>query len=138
MVDLDRKDKLEKKEPTTNNDKHLKQLRFIADNTHEELKLPLAISEAIVASTPMEHWKKPYSGKDNEGNVIRMENIGEKETSVLDIYRLLKESYRHTVKAVVDTIKPYSIEYRATGTTGAGFDIPDWMGGASETGDIPQ
>jgi hypothetical protein len=128
IVDLDKKERINRGEKTDLNDYHLKKIEEIRVDTHPQLKIPLANAEAIVASTPMEKWKMAYEGKDNDGQIIKLDNI--KQVNVLDIYRLLKESYRHSIKAVVDVIKDYSMEYRmSTGLSVAG-EIPDWMGGS--------
>jgi hypothetical protein len=124
VVWIDRKDKIQKGEDVSLNDTYLKELGFISENTHELLKIPIAVSEAVVASTPMDKWRTPYDKKNIDGELIKIEG---KETTILDIYRLLKESYRTSLRAVVDIVKDYSMEYRHTGNLDN--EAPDWMGG---------
>jgi hypothetical protein len=122
ILEFDKKDKTSRGESVEVNDRHLKRLAFVTRYTHEELKMPIAVAEAVVASTPMEQWNKPYGGRNTEGDCVR---VGNKEASVLDIYRLLKESYRSAIMAVVDTIKEYSSEYRVAQNSDA--NVPSWI-----------
>ena len=122
ILEFDKKDKMSKGQSHEINDKHLKEIDFVTKNTHQDLKMPLAVAEAVVASVPMENWNKPYGGRDNNGDQVRVNN---REASVLDIYRLLKESYLISIMAVVDTIKEYSSEYRMAQAGDA--NIPSWI-----------
>jgi hypothetical protein len=126
MVYLDKKDKVITGDSTDENTRHAERLSFIRENTHADILMPLAIVEAIVASTPPEHWRKPYDGKNNKGERIVIKNkTGGYETTILDLYRMMKESYLEAVLAVADIIKPYSLDYRVSNTQG---DLPGWLG----------
>jgi len=121
-------DKIDKSKPgnrgdITMNEAHLKNLKFITENTHKLLCIPLADAEAVVSSVPREMWNKDYERPNNKGDVIRMPNGS--SCRIIDIYRLLKESYSPVVKAVVSVIKDYSMEYRVGGAS----EVPDWMQG---------
>jgi hypothetical protein len=130
IIRLDKKDKASKGESIDDNIRHGERLKFIRENTHEFLLLPLAIVEATVSATPPEHWRRPYDGKNNKGERIVIKNkTGGYETTVLDLYRLMKESYREAVLAVADTIQPYSMDYRVSANNG---DIPGWIGGEND------
>jgi hypothetical protein len=113
------------------NDEYLKRMEGIMRNTHELLLIPLARAEAVVASTPKEAWSQiEYDGKNNKDQTIR---IKDKTVRVVDIAQYVKESYGEVVDMVVDTIKDYSIEYRAeAGFGGSNAETPDWMGGVKK------
>jgi hypothetical protein len=114
MVKLDILDKRKgnKSADVSKNREFLKKLEYIEKNTHEGLLMPLAVIETIIASTPMERWDKEFEGVNNQGNKVRMEN--ERYATILDMYRLLKESYTPIVEIVAEIIQPYSEEYRVS------------------------
>jgi hypothetical protein len=114
MVKLDMLDKKKggKNIDVSKNKEFLKKLEYIEENTNENLLMPLAVVETIIASTPMERWDKEFEGVNNQGNKIRMEN--ERYATILDMYRLLKESYTPVVEIVAEIIQPYSEEYRVS------------------------
>ena len=129
IVQLDIKQKTEG-EDTSSNKRHLKLIEDVQKNTHEELNMPLAVAEAIVASVPTENWRKEYDGKDNSDSQIK---VNDRTVTVLDIYRYLKESNEIPINAVVDIVTGYSSEYRLTenmGMFGEGKqETPNFLGG---------
>ena len=128
IIELDKKDKERKQEDTSTNDAHLRKLKYIKESTHEDLKMPLAIAEAIVASTERDKWGKEFEGKNNLDKRITIK--GGKSIRVLDIYRLLKEAYSPMIDAVVDVIKDYSMEYRMSPSEND--NVPTWLGGKED------
>lgn len=125
MVKLDMKDKQKKNEDTSMNEAHLKTLKYIEENTHKDLKMPLAIAEAIVASTEKQKWNKESGSRNNAGDNARLPDGS--QLRVIDIYRLLKESYTPIVEVVCDIIQPYTMEYRMT--VDSGSYMPSFLGG---------
>jgi hypothetical protein len=122
--------KREGNENTAESDKYLKRLKFIRDNTHEELKKHLADVETIVTTIPRELWADRYKGDDNKGNAIRIDN--DKAVRVMDMDRLLKEAYEEMIDAVCYVIKDYSLEYRMNvGSLG----VPEYLGGGRKEGE---
>lgn len=117
-------------QPTLNpvNDKYLADLKFIAENTHPKVMMPLADVESIVASKPLEQWRTSIDLQDNKGDRIRINDI--KETTVIDLNRMLKESYRSCLLIVVDIAKDYSLDYRTAPVMGS-YDVPEWMAGGA-------
>ena len=108
-----------------------KELEFIRENTHSRINLPLSIVEAVVASTPPEQWRKVYDGKTFDGSRVHVwdgNNAG-RETTILDLYYLMKESYLTAVMAVAETIKSYSMDYRMSQSSDSALD---WLGGTNE------
>jgi uncharacterized protein YqgV (UPF0045/DUF77 family) len=131
IVYLDKHTKIKDHLDTKLNEKYLDRMDFIMQNTHELLKIPLARAEAVIASTPKEQWSQiEYDGKNNKDQTIR---VKDKSVRVVDIAQYVKESYGEVVDMVVDTIKDYSIEYRAeAGFGGSNAETPDWMGGVKK------
>lgn len=110
------------------NDKYLKDLEFISDNTHIKVMMPLSDVESIVSSKPLEQWRTSIDLQDNKGDRIRINET--KETTVIDLNRMLKESYRTCLLIVVDIAKDYSLDYRTAPVMGS-YDVPEWMAGGA-------
>ena len=121
IVTLDMKGKSE--EESFVNRKHLKKLDYIVKNTHEDLKKPLAVVEAIVASKERSEWGKEYGGRNNDHEEVELAD-GTK-LNIMDLYRLMKESYGDCIMAVVDVVTEYSSDYRYAQ---ANSDGVAWMG----------
>jgi len=128
IVELDKLKKEEENANTSQNDKFLAELREIKNNTHKDLKKYLAEVETIVAAYPRERWNDEYEGMDNKENPIR---INDRNVRIIDLARLLKESYETMVRVVGFIIKDYSMEYRNVPSMG-GSDVPVWMGGGQK------
>jgi len=121
IVTLDMKGKSE--EESVINRKHLKKLDYIVKNTHEDLMKPLAVVEAIVASKERSEWGKEYGGKNNRNEEVELKD-GTK-LYIMDLYRLMKESYGDCIMAVVDVVTEYSSDYRYAQPASDGVA---WMG----------
>ncbi len=124
IVKADKRTKAKEGANTAQNDKYLEELKFIRNNTHKELKKYLALVEVIVATTPPEKWYEEYQGTDNKGNPIMIEN---RNIRIMDMARLLLESYETIMDAVCYVIYDYSMEYRISEPMSGG-DMPNWMG----------
>jgi len=89
--------------------KGLIELKYIMENTHKDLKIPLALAEAYVDSTRIEKWGAEREIKDNKGNLVKIKG---RPVSVLDIYQRMKESYLPILREVSDVVKDYSLDMR--------------------------
>lgn len=124
IVKLDQKDRKD----VSKHKGYFDKLKYIEENTHENLKMPLAKVEAIVDSIERSKWNKEYEGKNNNDTHVKKRDG--KEIRILDMYQYLKEAYTPIVEIVVDIIGPYSMEYRMT--VDSGGIAPSFLGKQNE------
>jgi len=104
------------------NKKWLKKLEHIQKNTNDELLVPLAKIEAIVASKEKDQWGKEYDGKNVKGERVKVQD---QYIDYLDLYLFLKEAYGDIVNAVVDVVQDYSSDFRYMGNNNEGGWLSD-------------
>lgn len=95
--------------------KIIDRLKFIRDNTHDKLNIPLSIVELIILTNYSRNIGKEIEFKDN---------IGRTSTFPLyDVIRYAKESYFELSQFVVKIAKKYSLDIPMKPTTGT-IEIP--------------
>jgi hypothetical protein len=104
--------------------KIIKRLDYIRDNTHEKILLPLSVTEMAILSNLGSNISKVIEFKDNNGKV--------REYPLHQLVRYSKDSYFELAKFAVEIAKKYSLDIPMR-TGQEAFELPvappDLIGG---------